>query len=307
MIGKIERLPLREVWKHEAQGLTKWLEENPDVLSDVTDLTLSSAAREQSAGDFNVDLVAEDEAGNPVIIENQLGKSDHDHLGKLVTYLTAVDAKSAIWIVADPRPEHVRAITWLNESSSASFYLLKLEAIRIGDSAPAPLLTLIVGPSDEARVAGEVKKELAEGAALRQRFWTELLQEAKGQTQLHASVSPANRGWASAGAGKAGLSFDYYVRQHDGQVYLWIGRADGGENQRIFETLRAAKATIEAAFGGPLEWKSASGRRSCVISHPIDRGGYRDGERWPQIRREMIDAMIRLEKALRPHIDKLKV
>ena len=149
MIGKIQRVPLRDVWKHEALDLTKWLQDNLDVLNDVLEFSLSNAEREQSAGDFSVDLVAEDDEGGVVIIENQLEKSDHAHLGKLITYLTALQAKKAIWIVAEPRPEHVAAITWLNESSAASFYLLKLEGIRINDSAPAPLLTLIVGPSEE--------------------------------------------------------------------------------------------------------------------------------------------------------------
>ena len=133
MIGKIARVPLREVWKHEALDFTRWLEENIDVLNEVLDLSLTAAEREQPAGDFNVDLVAEDEAGDPVVIESQLGKSDHGHLGKVLTYLAAVGAKRAIWIVADPRPEHVGAISWLNESSSGFFYLLKVEAIKIGE------------------------------------------------------------------------------------------------------------------------------------------------------------------------------
>ena len=132
------------------------------MLNNAIDLSLSIIEREQAAGDFSVDLVAEDESGNPVIIENQLERSNHDHLGKLITYLTQIGAKAAIWIVADPRPEHISAISWLNESSSASFYLLKLEAVRIEDSPPAPLLTLIVGSSEESQEAGETKKEFTE-------------------------------------------------------------------------------------------------------------------------------------------------
>jgi len=309
MIGKIERLPLREVWKHEAQGFTRWLEENPDVLSDVIDLTLSTAEREQTAGDFSVDLVAEDEDGNPVIIENQLGKSDHDHLGKLVTYLTAVDAKSAIWIVADPRPEHVRAITWLNESSSASFYLLKPEAIRIGESAPAPLLTLIVGPSEESREVGKTKKELAERYVIRHRFWTQLLERAKGKTKLHAGLTPGKENWCGTGAGKSGLSFDYGIREHDVQVELYIDRGKDAEqeNEAIFDKLAASKEQIDGAFGEPLEWERLEGKRACRIAKRLPVGGYRDEERWPAVHDAMVDAMVRLEKALRPYIDKLKV
>ncbi len=125
MIGKIKRVPLRDIWKHEAYDFTSWLQDNIDVLNDALGLSLSNPEREQTAGSFNVDLVAEDENGNPVIIENQLEKSDHNHLGKLITYLTAIGAKTAIWIVADPRPEHVSAISWLNESSSAQFLFIE--------------------------------------------------------------------------------------------------------------------------------------------------------------------------------------
>lgn len=181
MIGKLERIPLREVWKHEAYDFTTYLQDNIDILNDVIDLSLSSAEREQGAGSLSVDIIAEDEAGNPVVIENQLEKSDHEHLGKLITYLSAIGAKAGVWIVSDPRPEHVGAISWLNESSGADFYLLKVEAIQISDSPPAPLLTLIVGPSEESREVGETKKELAERYPIRHRFWTELLEKAKNQ------------------------------------------------------------------------------------------------------------------------------
>jgi hypothetical protein len=128
------------------------------MVSDVVNIFLNEAESEQAAGTFSVDLVARDSSGDPVVIENQLEKSDHDHLGKLLTDLVAFEAKTAIWIVSEPRPEHVSTITWLNESSPASFYLLKVEAIKIADSFPAPLLTLVVGPSEEGREVGKKKK-----------------------------------------------------------------------------------------------------------------------------------------------------
>src|SRR5213083_2306938 len=111
-IGKLERVDLREVWEHEAHDFTQWLENNITVLNDALDLALVNVDREQAAGSFSIDLVAEDEGGGTVIIENQLEKSNHDHLGKLITYTAFTEARAAIWIVADPRPEHVRAISW---------------------------------------------------------------------------------------------------------------------------------------------------------------------------------------------------
>lgn len=201
MIGKIERLPLREVWKHEAYDFTQWLQDNIDVLSDVTDLNLSNPEREQSAGSFSVDIVAEDDNGNPVIIENQLEKSDHDHLGKLITYLVSIDAKAAIWIVSNPRTEHINAINWLNESTAVSFYLLKVEAIKIDSSPPAPLLTVIVGPSAESKEIGKTKKELAERYLIRERFWAQLLDISKHKTKLHSNISTTQHNWIGTSAG----------------------------------------------------------------------------------------------------------
>ena len=309
MIGKINRVPLRDVWKHEALDFTKWLQDNIDVLNDVLDLSLSSAEREQPAGDFNVDLVAEDEDGNTVVIENQLEKSNHDHLGKLITYLASVGAKTAIWIVAEPRPEHVSAIAWLNECSPAAFYLLKIEGIKIGDSTPAPLLTQIVGPSEESRKVGETKKELAERYVIRQAFWSKLLERAKERTKLHAYISPGQYSWIGTAAGRRGLGFNYVVRQHEANVELYIDRGKDAdeENKTIFDTLVASKDDIEATFGEPLEWQRLESKRACRIRKEIELGGYRDEAQWPANQDAMIDAMIRLEKALKPHIAKLQV
>lgn len=308
MIGRLQRVDLRKVWPHEAQDFTPWLEENIDELNSVIDLSLSVVEREQAAGDFSVDLVAEDRSGNSVIIENQLERSNHDHLGKLITYLTVKEAKAAIWIVSDPRPEHISAISWLNESSPSSFYLLKLEAVQIENSPPAPLLTLIVGPSEEIREAGKEKKERAERYSLRHQFWTALLERAKDRTPLHANTSPNQMREIRATAGKRGLTFGYVIQRHTSEIELYIdrGRDAGSENEEIFDTLEKAKDEIEEAFGKPLEWQRLEGPRSCRIGKQLSRGGYRDDEeRWPGIQDAMIDAMIQLEKAFRSHIDNL--
>ncbi len=310
MIGSLRRVDLRDVWSSEPQDFTPWLAENVDVLNSAIDLSLSIVEREHPAGDFSVDLVAEDELGNPVIIENQLERSNHDHLGKLITYLTAIDAKAAIWIVSDPRPEHIRAISWLNESSSASFYLLKLEAVQIEDSPPAPLLTLIVGSSEASQEAGETRREFTERHILRRRFWTQLLERARDRTTLHANINPNPYSYLMTGAGRRGLRFDYVVQRHTSEIELYIdrGRDADSENEEIFDRLQQSKAEIEEAFGEELEWQRLEGRRACRINKRFSLGGYRDDEeRWPEIQDPMIEGMILLEKAFKPHIDRLPV
>ena len=304
-IGKLQRLPLRSVWKHEAVDFTTWLEENTDVLSEVLDFNISSAEREKSAGAFSVDLVAEDENGHTVVIENQLEKSDHDHLGKVLTYLAALDARAAVWIVSRPRPEHVKAVTWLNEATSTPFYLVQVEAVKIGESEPAPLLTRIVGPSVEAQEFGRTKKELSERHNIRHRFWTQLLDHAKGKTKLHANISPCPYNWL--GTSKNSLWWNYAIRQHDAQAELYIDRTDGEVNFAIFDQLIENKEKVESAFGEPLEWQRLEGKRACRVRHRVGHGGWRDEEKWPEVIEAMVDSMIRLEKALRPHVKALKV
>ena len=149
---------IRDIWPHEAD-FTTWLERNIDVLNNAINLSLSIVEREQTVGDLKIDLVAEDEFGNFVVIENQLEQSDHNHLGKVITYLTVKGARAAIWIVTNPKPDHICAVSWLNEFSSGSFYLIKIEdPVPIKNSSPEPLLTIIVDPSGSKFKVDQKKK-----------------------------------------------------------------------------------------------------------------------------------------------------
>jgi hypothetical protein len=309
-IGKLERVPLRKVWEHEAYDFTQWLQENIDVLNTALDLNLVNVDREQAAGSFSIDLVAEDEGGGTVIIENQLEKSNHDHLGKLITYLSSMGAKAAIWIVSDPRPEHVAAVAWLNESSSAAFYMVKVEAVRIGDSPAAPLFTLIVGPSEETKDVGQTKKEIAERYSIRKRWWSTLIERSAKVNKLHAHLTPGEYSWIGASSGVRGLNLNYVITQDECAAELYIDRGKDAEeeNKSIFDQLFANKATIDEAFGESLSWERLEGKRACRIRHTQSGGGYRSPEeQWPGLQDAIIQDMDRLEKALRPHLKQLKL
>jgi len=242
MVAKLERVALREAFPSEVKDLSRWVQINLDELNAATGLSLGNASAEQPAGDFSVDLIAEeDDTGEKVIIENQIGKSDHDHLGKVLTYLTAHEAQAAVWIVEKPRSEHVAAIAWLNQSSSADFYLVKIEAFKIGNSDVAPLLTLIVGPSAEAKlVAGEKEKFQARHTE-RFKFWQGLLEVANKKTQLHAGRAPNRDSWIGGASGVAGITFNYVILQHQARVEVLIGR--GPQKTRRFSISCSAKET----------------------------------------------------------------
>jgi len=307
-ISRLRPVPLRELWKHEARDFSAWLAENLDYLGEVTGMSLSLVEQESAAGDFSVDILAEDAHGNPVIIENQLEKTDHDHLGKLITYMSNLNAKTAIWISSQPRPEHERAVQWLNETLPAdtALYLIKLEAYRIADSPPAPMLTVVAGPSEESRKIGSRRKDLAERNLLHREFWQSLIEKLQGRTRLHANLSPSTQHWLSAGAGKGGLGFNYVILKDGWRVELYIDTPDQETNKRYFDHLHEHREEIESAFGEPLTWQRKDARRASSIEYVVrGKRGLKDRDAWPKIQEEMIDAMIRLHKALGPYVKKL--
>ena len=140
-------------WAHEQYDFSSWLarEENIELLNEAIGLTLTDVNKEVYVGSYRCDLVAVDETtGDKIIIENQLDSTDHDHLGKLITYASGLDANVAVWIVKEAREEHKSAIEWLNNNmvKDISFFLLEIKALRIGDSLPAPKFEVIEKPND---------------------------------------------------------------------------------------------------------------------------------------------------------------
>jgi hypothetical protein len=309
-IAKLEPVPLRNLWPHEERDFSGWLAANLDGLGEALNLTLQSPEREKSVGRFSLDLLAETDGGVQVIIENQLGMSNHDHLGKVLTYLANLEAKIAIWIVGDVREEHAEAIRWLNEFTPAdmAFYLIKLSAFQISGSNPAPYFEVAAGPTEIGRVVGQEKKELAERNQQRRKFWEQLLEKAKRKGVMwHAQRSPSKDMWLSAGAGvRSGVSLTYLIwTEEESGVELYIGTGEQIENKKIFERLYAKRKSVEKTFGGPLKWDRLDDKRASRVRYVISGGGLVDGEdNWGRIQDAMIDAMDRLAKAVKPVLGK---
>lgn len=311
MIGKLKKVSLREIWKDEAKDFTSWLSENIDALNEALELDLSVVEKEKSVGPFSSDIVAEDDQGTVVIVENQLEKTNHDHLGKIVTYLSNLDnAKMAIWISSNPVEEHRKAIEWLNEFTpeDVSFYLIKVEAVRIGESAPAPLFTVVAEPTELAKELGKEKKEYAERHHLRKEFWASLLDRAKNKTNLLSNLSPTIHHWIGTGAGRSGLSYNLVITKTYGSIELYLdrGRDFPTLNKERFDQLYRNKDKIEKIFGGKLNWERLDKRRASRISKRFEGSTLTDKEKWPEAQDKMIDGIIRLEKAFKPYIKDLK-
>ena len=310
-IGRLSRVHLRKVWAHEAHDFTVWLQENLDVLNEHLDFQLVSAEREQSTGSFNVDLLAEDDQGQTVVIENQLERTDHDHLGKLITYLAAFDADTAIWIASEPRAEHVKAVSWLNDSSPASFYLFRVEAVQIGDSPPAPLITPIVGPTIEGKRVASQKKEKSEVEAARYAYWTALLGASAAKSRLFSGLSPSRGPYIQTGAGMTGLSYSYWINKTDARIQFWIDRGKGqGElNNSLFDQLAEHRDQIDEVAGATLTWdRMPDSRGAKVVRELPGMPGYSAGaEEWESSMPTMVDAMEAFHRALDPHLKSLDI
>jgi len=152
---------------------------------------------------------------------------------------------------------------------------------------------------------GHNGEELAERHVLRLEFWGQLLDKAKTKTKLHSKVSPGIENWVSAGAGKSGLGFNYVVRMDDAQVELYIDRGEAEWNKRVFNAFVQHKTEIEDLFGGPLDWQLLPDKRASRIRFMISEYGLKDQEHWDELQEQLIESMIRLDKALRPFITKL--
>jgi hypothetical protein len=199
-----------------------------------------------------------------------------DHLGKVITYLTSFDAGAAVWVVGDARPEHLQAVSWLNEASSVDFYMFKVEAIRIGDSEPAPLLTLLVGPSDEVKAIGRRKGEMAEREVERRAFWVGFLELARAETPEFARISnpPTGTFLSTSSVPYQGVSLGYNVRQHDtgGYIYVLLGAEREVETWAVFEALHAR---------GRHPQKSGSHVRAATLSTPNSLDHPQTGDKDP--------------------------
>jgi len=300
-IGRLQHIPVRQAFRSEPHAFTTWMEENIDVLAEAVGLDLTVVAREQQVGTFFIDLLAEDGDGNTVVIENQLERTDHDHLGKMLTYLSNMDAKTAIWVSPDPRPEHVTAANWLNEFTpdDVSFIVAKVEVVRIGDSDHAVDFTMVARPTTQARDVGRMKKEDAERHTRRREFWTQLLALAKERGfGLHSTISPNREYWLGAHRDK--VNYTYLIQKDRAELELYIDIGTAEENKALFDFLLARRTEIEAEYGGTLEWKRQDAARASTIRAHVAQAGLQDTDEWAEIQDKLIDAMKRFSTVFLP-------
>lgn len=284
-LGKLEKVPLRKAWNHEAFDFTNWLaeEKNLRILSDEIGIDIKLTQTEASIGNFNVDILAETEnTGKKVIIENQLEPTDHDHLGKLITYASGYDAEIIIWIVDNARDEHKKAVDWLNEHTDEdiNFFLIRMELWQIGNSPYAPKFLLVSQPNDWAKT---IKKSagamaLTDTKVLQLEFWNKFKEYAQNKSTKLKLRKTYPQHWydISLGISEAHIALSALPTDKIIRCEVWIG-----DNKDLFRQFQNNKDPIEQDLGEKLNWLELPNKKAgrILITNKADVG---DNSKWEE-------------------------
>ncbi len=278
-LSKLVQIPLREVWKHEALDFTQWLAlpENIQLLSETIGTDIINMQTEVGVGQFHVDILAEDESGHKIVIENQLELTNHDHLGKIITYAAGLKAEIIVWIVERAREEHEQAVNWLNENTTeeANFFLLQIEAWKIGESRPAPRFNIVAKPNDWAKtVKQSASGNVVSDLKLKQQEFFEQLREYGEQNSKYIrswrKTSPQHWYDISIRSSLTHLSLTLNSREQKVAVELYIP-----DNKDLFHSLMNSKDAIEQKLEMKLDWNELPEKKASRIT-AIHEGDFLD-------------------------------
>lgn len=276
-ITTIEEHELRSVWAHEERDFTRWLTDNIELLGAAIGIELEDPRAEEAVGDFSSDIVAREmNTGETVVIENQYGQTDHDHLGKLLTYSSGKDAGFSIWLSEEFRPEHRSVLEWLNESgpTDVKFFGIKPRVVSIADSEQRGFeFTVVVEPNEWERELGG-SESLTETERSYKTFFAELVEVYAERRDHWSKLKAGPRGYLTFGAGKTGASFGWVFHQGpEFCVELYISTSSKEQNEALFESLRAHRETIESNVGTELVWERLPDKQACRIKWPTSIEG----------------------------------
>lgn len=312
-LGEIRRVELRSMWPDEAADFTPWLarEENIVLLGSAIGLELEVEHTEVAVGPYSADILARDSGtGAQVIIENQLGRTNHDHLGKAITYAAALDAGTVIWIAPDFTQEHRKALDWLNENGSGdvSFFGVSVELLQIDSSRPAVRFNVLARPADiPTRVAASAgTAELTEARKLQLEWWT-----AFRQALIEAKVLPSVRAaraqyWYDISLGKAGIHLSNVANTYDNKIGVRVYLVNRLAGDLALTQFQEWKSEIETAIGQQLQWNPNPTNRDKIIALFRDADLTRR-DKWPEYLAWMVDYTRRFRQAFGPRVKMLNL
>lgn len=261
---------LRSVWKNEAYDFTKWLskEKNIAILSNEIGIEIEVIDTEVPTGSFSADILALESGGDKkIIIENQLEKTDHDHLGKIITYASGHDAKTIIWIVKDVREEHRQAIDWLNEhtDSEINIFLCKIELWKIDDSRVAPKFQVVSSPNNWTKTLKRSgNNKFSATQMIQYNYWEQLSYEIDEKYPNLRSPNPYPQNFYTV----------YYFKNHLANISLIVNTVKKhlttqiwiDDNKELFDFIYVYKDEIEKDIGTELEWARLDNKKASRIN-----------------------------------------
>lgn len=305
-LGKLKEVDIRKVWGHEQYGFSTWLSkvENINELGEVLGLNLTDIKTEQFVGNYRCDIICKDEITNKtVLIENQLEATNHDHLGKIITYASGLDATVIVWIVKSARDEHASAIEWLNKHTdeTINFFLIEVHAYQIGDSIPAPQFKVIEQPNDFAKTVQSISKndDMNESMSKRFEFWTmfnEILEKRGMPFSKHKATTDH---WYSVavGSSKCHISIDLVNRENIIRLSLYIP-----DNKTLYDNLFLNKIEIENEMGYELTWDRIDNKKASWIYTKINGLDFNKQGNYKELMNKIIDIVLKMKKVFAPYI-----
>jgi hypothetical protein len=291
-LGRLERIDVRGIWASEAADFTPWLArpENLAILGEALGIELELEAQERTVGPFRADILCKDvDTDQWVLIENQLERTDHNHLGQLLTYASGLEAVTIIWIAARFTEEHRSTLDWLNKITDESFrfFGLEVELWRIGDSPAAPKFNIVSKPNDWSHSVAQAARaiddsELSETRTMQRSYWAGLnsVLNAMGGP-VTGNKKPQPQAWMGHPIGRVGFHLNGVMIRTRNQIRaeLYIS---GDHAKAFLNLLKKQKDAIENELGYAVEWEELPSRRDCRISTYLNDVDPEDEKDWPR-------------------------
>ena len=293
--------------------VTPWLADNLDALGSALGMDLELDGSEVPVGPFSADLLVHDaNTGSRVVVENMFGNTDHDHLGKVITYAAGLGASHAVLVAETFRQEHRSALQWLNSNSrdSVSFFGIVLKVWRIGDSDPAPQLDVVVEPDEWVRrVHAANPGELSSTQLAYREWWAEFLPAFHDRYPgWSRAKAPSKGNWMTFPSGKSGFHYSVVFCHRAGRpafrFELYVDGKDEDDVDRRFAHLMERRVAIEEAFEDALDWERLDRRRASRLAcYFPEEVGVNSRERWSSVRTWTLERMGLFREVVQPHID----
>lgn len=309
--GILKQVDLRKVWVKEDSDFTPWLAEHLPALGDVLGMELELQSREAPVGDFSLDLLARDVGRDRfVIIENQLAPTDHDHLGKLLTYAAGYDASVIVWVAQKIREEHRQTLDWLNQhtDTNTEFFAVVLEVLQIDESRPAFNFKLVAFPNEwrKTNIGTGGGASSSERSEAYRRFFQELIDDLREKHRFTGARIGQAQSWYSFASGYSGVTYGVsFARGGRARAELFIATGEAGENKRLFDALAKDKEAVEVEFGESLEWERLDDRSASRIA--VYRNGNigDDAQTLQEIKGWAIDRILKFKRVFTSRLAQL--